>query len=167
MKKIRWFIDHFEETFMVISLGGITVAMFAQVVSRYVFRSSLVWTEELSRYFLICLAFMGLSYGVRTMSHLRIDIFENLYPKLKKPLEYIGDIFVVAFFTYMLRPAFTSIETIWRSGQVSPAMEIPFFIVYMPLAIGLVLGLVRMAEKYAKYLLQFKKLRDERKQRMI
>jgi TRAP-type C4-dicarboxylate transport system permease small subunit len=70
---------------------------------------------------------------------------------------------VVAFLVYMLRPAFDQIILIYRSGQVSPAMMIPFYIVYLPLAIGLVLSLIRIAEKYGKYAHQFIKLRNEKK----
>lgn len=150
MKKIRWCLDHFEEGFLLLSLGMITVVMFAQVVSRYVFQASLVWTEELSRYFFILMAFAGLSYGIRTKSHLRIDLLETAVPILKLPFEIITDILVVGFCVFMLRPALNSVQFIFNSGQVSPAMEIPMFVVYIPLAVGLVLSIIRMVEKYIK-----------------
>jgi len=155
MKKVRWLFDHFEEGFMIFGLGAITVAMFAQVVSRYVFQSAFVWTEELSRYFFILMAFSGLSYGVRSKAHLRVDLLETTFPKLKFPLEILCDAFIVALCVFLLRPAFDSVEFIRNSGQVSPAMSIPMYIVYIPLAAGLILTLIRMAEKYIKYLLEF------------
>jgi len=157
MKKICWLKDHFEEVFMVASLGMITIAMFAQVISRYVFNSSLVWTEEISRYFFILLAFSGLSYGVRAGAHLRIDLFETFVPMLKKPFEYLTDLCFVVFCVLMLRPAYAGVVFIRDSGQVSPAMEIPMYIVYLPLAFAIVLSLLRIVEKYVHKLLHYKK----------
>jgi C4-dicarboxylate transporter DctQ subunit len=156
LKKCRWLVDNFEEIFIVSSLGMITICMFAQVISRYVFNASLVWTEELSRYFFILLAFSGLSYGIRNKAHLRIDLFETFIPKLKKPFEYFTDVCFAGFCLIMLGPARESVIFLARSGQVSPALEIPIFIIYLPLAFGLVLCLLRIAEKYIKYFLEYK-----------
>jgi len=157
MKILRWIVNHFEEVFMVFSLIMITISMFAQVISRYVFSASLVWTEELSRYFFILLAFAGLSFGIRAKKHIRIDILETFIPKLKKPFELFADLCFLTFCIIMIRPAFRGVEFIMTSGQVSPAMEIPMHIVYVPLLVGILLSPLRIAEKYVNYLLQYKK----------
>jgi TRAP-type C4-dicarboxylate transport system permease small subunit len=136
--------------------------MFSQVISRYVFLSAFVWTEEISRYFVILMAFTGFSHCIRTGSHLRIDMLENLFPKLKKPLEFFGDAVVVAFIIYMMRHGFEQVQLVYRTGQTSPAVGVPFFIVYLPLAVAFVLGLIRMAERYIKYFLSLRELRKEK-----
>ena len=133
----------------------ITICMFAQVVSRYVFLSSLVWTEELSRYFFILLAFSGLSFGMRYSAHLRIDILDTVFPILKKPFEYLSDLCFVIICFIMLLPAFAGVNSIRLSGQVSPALEIPMWWVYLPFAVGIVLCLIRAVEKYVKKFIAF------------
>ncbi|MCL1993827.1 MAG: TRAP transporter small permease [Spirochaetes bacterium] len=162
MQKFRWFLDHFEEVFMVLSLMIIVVAMFTGVFFRYVLNSALTWPEEVSRYFLILLAFSGLSYGVRTKTHLRIDVLELALPVLKKPLELIGDLVVVAFCIFMLGPAHSNTIMIQNSGQISPALMMPMYIVYIPLLVAFILAIVRTIEKYIKYLLQYVKSRNEK-----
>ena len=154
MKKIRWIWDNFEDFFLVIALGTITVTMFAQVISRYVFAASIVWTEELSRYFFILLAATGLSLGVRKKTHLRIDVLETAIPFLKRPFEFIGDVFLVAICIFLLPTAVDAIIMIRASGQITPALEMPFYIVYIPYAVGMVLLVVRVVEKNIRYAMQ-------------
>jgi len=87
MRVLRWFDKHFEESLMMISLWAIVVIMGAQVIMRYIFSSSISWSEELSRYFFIWFTFLGISFAVKNNSHIRIDIIETTFPKMKKPLE--------------------------------------------------------------------------------
>jgi C4-dicarboxylate transporter DctQ subunit len=157
LKSCRWISGHFEEIFMVSSLGAITISMFAQVISRYVFGAALVWTEELSRYCFILLAFAGVSYCIRESAHLRIDLLETVFPKLKKPLGVFTDICFTALCVYLINPALTSVEFIRASGQSTAALLLPTFIIYLPLTIALFLVLIRVIEKYLKYFLAYRK----------
>ena len=156
LKKCRWLTGHLEEIFMVSSLGLITIAMFAQVVSRYVFGASLVWTEEISRYFFILMAFAGFSYCARSNVHLKIDLLETFVTKLKKPLEYFADACLVALCLFMISPARDAVVFIRNSGQFSAAMHLPIWIIYMPLMVAFFLVVIRVVEKHAKYFLAFR-----------
>jgi TRAP-type C4-dicarboxylate transport system permease small subunit len=156
LKRCRLIADNLEEIFMVSSLGIITVVMFAQIVSRYIFGTSLVWSEELARYIFILMAFAGFSYCVRSSKHLKIDLLETFIPKLKKPLEYFADICFIALCIFMLGPSIEATTFIRDSGQFSAAMQLPIYIIYLPLIVAFVLVLIRIAEKYIKYFLAYK-----------
>ena len=157
LKRCRWVADNFEEIFMIGSLATITIAMFAAVISRYVFVASIIWAEELSRYCFILMAFAGFSYCVRSSVHLRIDILETLFPKLKKPFEYFTDICFMALCLFLLGPAIEATTFIKNSGQFSAAMELPIYIIYLPLIFAFILIIVRIVEKYIKYFLAYRK----------
>ena len=58
---------------LAILLGGLSLLMFIQVVMRYVFNSSIVWSEEVPRIMLIWLVFVGLATTMKG-KHLIIDI---------------------------------------------------------------------------------------------
>lgn len=150
MKVLRWLDEHFEEFLMACSLWAIVVIMGAQVIMRYLFKNSLPWSEELSRYFFIWFTFLGISFAVRNHSHIRIDIFETFFPVLKKPLEYIGDLFFLGFCLYMLRPSMSTLVNMIAKGQTSPAMEAPMWIVYLSLIVGFCLTIFRLIEKYVR-----------------
>lgn len=50
MKVIKWLDKHFEEFFLVLILVSIVLVMLYQIIRRYIFNSSLTWSEEFCRY---------------------------------------------------------------------------------------------------------------------
>lgn len=148
MKFIKWLNDNLEETLMGISLWFIVLIMGLQVVMRYIFKQSISWSEESSRYFFIWFTFLGISYAVHNNSHIRLDIIETLIPKLKKPLEITGDVFFLAFCVYMIKPGMKVISFLMGSNQLSPALQFPMYFVYASLLIGLFLTTFRLIQKY-------------------
>lgn len=150
MKVLKWLDDNLEETLMGISLWAIVIIMGLQVIMRYIFKQSIPWSEEMSRYFFIWLTFVGISYAVHNNSHIRLDIVETLFPKLRKPLEYIGDIVFFIFCIYMLKPGLSVITFLKTSNQLSPALQTPMYLVYISLLVGLFLTIFRLLQKYIK-----------------
>lgn len=154
MKVLKWLDENFEEKLMGLALWGIVVIMGIQVIMRYVFRSSLVWSEEVSRYLFIWMVFVGMSYGIKNGSHMRIDMLEHFFPKLKKGLGMLADLCFLTFAAYMIGPGITVIESLLITGQTSPAGEIPMYIVYTGLLVGFILVLFRIVQKYILKFLQ-------------
>lgn len=50
------------------------------VIGRYVFGSSLTWTEEVPRYLLIWISFLGAAAGVANRDHVGFDVLFNALP---------------------------------------------------------------------------------------
>lgn len=148
MKVLKWLDDNFEEKILSFILWAMVVVMGVQVVARYIFNSSLSWSEELLRYLFIWLAFIGMSYCVKKGSHMRIDIVEQLVPSVKSTLIVIGDLCFLIFAAYMIGPGFSAIEKLKDSGQTSPAAGIPMYIVYSVLLFDFILVVVRILQKY-------------------
>ncbi|HCX62926.1 TRAP transporter small permease [Sedimentibacter sp.] len=157
MKVLKWLDDNLEEKVLSLILWAMVIVMGFQVVARYIFNSSLTWSEELLRYLFIWLAFIGMSYCVKNGSHMRIDIIEQLVPKTKKVFAIIGDVFFFIFASYMIRPGFSVIKSLKDSGQTSPASGIPMYIIYSILLVGFILVIFRIVEKYIKIYLDKKK----------
>ena len=76
----------------VILMSAIGLVLSFQVIMRYVFHSSLGWSEELARYMFVWLVFIGISYGAKVMRHIKIDAFLYLFPKCMRPyIVILGD----------------------------------------------------------------------------
>jgi TRAP-type C4-dicarboxylate transport system permease small subunit len=46
-----------------------------QFITRYVFNDSAAWTEEIARYELIAVVFIGAAIGVAKNNHIQVDFF--------------------------------------------------------------------------------------------
>ena len=107
----------------------------ANVVGRFVFQSSLFFSEELNRILIILITFAGISYAARQGRHIRMSaIYDALPPHLRKPLM-ITIALVTALFMFVLCwYSIGYITTQASRGRVLPALQIPVWwtLVWVP-----------------------------------
>ncbi|UAT31531.1 TRAP transporter small permease [Bacillus badius] len=126
-----------EEWLLVASLLLIIILVFTQVVFRYLISSSLGWSEELSRYVLIWIAWISAAYSVRTQKHIRVELIKNICNEpLRKIIELIALILWFFFALFLVANGTQLILNIHGTGQVSPSNGIPMWIVYLAVPIG-------------------------------
>lgn len=144
---MKFFNDHLEEFFIIPLMFLMSIIIGIQVVMRYVFQNSLVWSEELSRYMFIWLIYFAVSYTARREKHIRIDAAINLYPKKLRPyIEILSELIVLGFSVFIAVTAVTVFHKITWSGQLSPAMRIPMQYVYAAPLVGFVLTAIRQVQ---------------------
>lgn len=147
MKIFSWINKHIEELLLSISLITFVIVMGLQVFMRYVVNQSLAWPEELSRYIFIWFTFIGVSYAIRTRSHLRIDILQSyLSKKALNVLETVVDIVFIIFSVIVVIAGFSIFNTFLETMQTSPGLGIPFAFVYLSLPIGFGLSIIRLIQ---------------------
>ena len=138
---------YLDEFFLVIFLILICAVMFLQIIMRFVFRSPLTWPEEFCRYCFVVSAMLATAYCIRKGKMLRIDTVINLFPaKAAFVLDIFSSVLTLVFCCIMIRPAYTVTAGAFRISQVSPAMEIPVWILYISAPIGFVLGAFRSVQ---------------------
>lgn len=79
MQRLIDFIFRCLELAIVLLLGGMVVMVFGNVVLRYGFNSGITWSEEMSRYFFVWLAFTGAVVTFRENSHLGVETVVRLF----------------------------------------------------------------------------------------
>jgi C4-dicarboxylate transporter DctQ subunit len=94
------------------------------------------------------MVFIGISYGVKKGSHMRIDMLEHFFPRLKKPLGFFADVCFLAFAVIMIKPGLKVLNAIKLSGQTSPAAGVPMHFVYTGLLVGFSLVIIRTIQKF-------------------
>ena len=98
MQALRWLERHFEELICCTCLVIIAVAVFAQVVARYVFEVALHWTEETAAMAMVWAVYTGASLCVRERFHIRIMVAVQALPeRFGKVVVFVADL-LWAFF---------------------------------------------------------------------
>ncbi len=121
--------------------------MMAQIVARSVF-SSMAWPEEFARYCYIWTVFLSLGYTIRKGNMLRVGIVMDLLPhKLRKSIEIITNIIMLVLFVILSYYSIIYTNKIKSTGQLSPAMRIPMWIMYLSTIIGFGLASLRMIQE--------------------
>lgn len=115
----------------VIAMTGVMVmALFLQIVSRYFFNSTIVWTEELALLMFTWIVFIGGSLGVRHRFHARLTFLLDGGGKyVNLLLERFTDI-LVAVFSVFLTMSGTNYVSETR-GSFSAAAEYPLELLYV------------------------------------
>ena len=61
-------------------VGAMAVLVFANVVSRYLLNFSLIWVEELTRYMMVWVGFLGAGLVLRLGAHIAVEALQDLLP---------------------------------------------------------------------------------------
>lgn len=64
----------------IVQASALFIIVVFAVIGRYVFNQSLTWTEEVPRYLLIWISFLGAAAGVATREHVGFDVLFNALP---------------------------------------------------------------------------------------
>ena len=79
----------------------LAVTIFYQFFTRYVLNDSAAWTEEIARYLLIAMVFVGVSAMVRMERHIHVDfLYRLLPPSAGRALSTVVDAVRILFFAY-------------------------------------------------------------------
>lgn len=148
MRKIlKWFDDHLESVLCVLFMSVMTLVVFVQVIMRYVFGSSLSWSEELARYCFIWLIYVGTALGCKEMQNIKIDAALYLFPKKLRPyIVILGDLCILAFAMYILITGVNLTHLQLLFDKRSPAMQISMAWVNIAPAAGFVLVIIRQIQ---------------------
>lgn len=108
VRMIRYYIkfldilDLFVKWFCTIVAGLMALAVFLQVVVRYLPIPTPPWTEELARYLMIAMAFIGASSGVRKWNNISVDFLLNKLPaKAYRVVLFLMQLCVLALMLYI------------------------------------------------------------------
>lgn len=142
-KKLVNLLNGFVRWVLFILFFVLVIAVFLQVLFRFVLEQPLAWTEELSRYLLVWITFLGAGYGMSIKAHPSIEIlFDKAGPALKKVIHVVTTILIIFFFWQVF---INSIEFIERSMvQTSPVLRLPMGLVYTVIPISSVLFVINL-----------------------
>lgn len=131
------------------TLAGMVILVFMNVVFRYFLNSAIAWSEEIARFMLIWLSFLGAVLAFMKNDHLSLDILVKALPRRPAAvLSSFADILVLIAVGLIFSGGLWIAQDSFSSGWTSPATETPYGIVYLvvPVSAGLMflLGLLKL-----------------------
>jgi C4-dicarboxylate transporter DctQ subunit len=146
-------LDRLEEWLILSFMAAATLVTFVSVAMRYVFGTGFTWATELTIYLFIWMDKFGAAYGVRTGIHVGVDYVVNKSTGAKRRALIITGISLGIIFTGVI--AFFGarwVVFIYGTGQISPDLEWPMWIIYLAIPFGSGLMCYRFIQSLVKFL---------------
>jgi TRAP-type C4-dicarboxylate transport system permease small subunit len=122
----------------------LAVVVFLQFFTRYVLNDSLAWTEEIARYLLMGLGFVGAALAARRGSHIAIEMFTHALPEgIRRYAVLAVGLVSVGFFAVLTVLTFQVADVMQYQPMV--VIDWPLGIVYAVVTLGLALTTFRFA----------------------
>ena len=116
--------------------------VFYQVFTRYAMNDPAGWTEEIARYLLVAVVFIGATMSVRRNNHIQVDVFYRFMPRLlARALATLVDIIRCFFLGYATYLNWMLLERI--GSQRMAIVDLPMGWVFGAMLFGFALMFVR------------------------
>ncbi|MEM1236955.1 MAG: TRAP transporter small permease [Pseudomonadota bacterium] len=144
-------------------LALVAMAVMGQVLVRFVLTAaginiSAPWTEELARYTLIWMVFLGAAVGVRHARMIALEFgIRKLPPRAGIPIKYAVILLSIAFFGLLFSVGIEFLE-LGRS-ETSPVMGITKDWVYLAMPVGMVLMILNSLALIAETIVEGRDIR--------
>lgn len=159
MKYIKFLDEYMEELIMIILLVMMTLIMGTQVCARYLFNYSLAWSEEVTRYMYIWSGFISISYCVKKGISIKVDQFISILPnKIETILKMMNYFIEFVFFFYLIPFAYKYFLSAISSNQLSPACNMPMYMVQLAPLVGFILVEFRIIQCWYKEFIKNRKV---------
>lgn len=139
-----------EDLVTLVLFWALILVVFAQFFSRYVLGDSIGWTEEIARYLLIGVGFLGSVMAARNGSHIMVEFFYHYMPVWQaRLLERLVNAVSLVFYVAM---ALVTYQLASRTNSLMVSVDLPKSIIYFTVSGAFVLMALRTVQRlYLKY----------------
>lgn len=130
MKKLLTICENFVKYLVGVLLAAMVAIVFWNVVSRYFLGASIAWSEEISRFMLIWIVFLGAGLAYVKDEHLALDILIKAVPKkVAQVMQVIADLGVLYAIYIIVVGGYNLTMQSW--DWLTPAAAVPYAYVYL------------------------------------
>lgn len=128
---------------VMVLVAAFTLLVSLSVVLRYGFGRGLDWSEELGRYLMIWMGFLGASLALRNGAHVGVEMVREALPRpLRRIVILAGSLITFSFFVMVAYQGIRLIGMVWP--QESLVLPISMFWPYLAIPIGMLLMIVQL-----------------------
>ena len=121
------------------------IALFYQIIMRFIFQSANSWSEELTRYSFIWMSMLGSAIATRRSRNMDVDFLVNKMPKMMKIVNsFITKGLIIAFLLVIVIYGTNLVDMTFK--QLSPGLRVPMAYMYASVPTGGILMLLFTVE---------------------
>lgn len=143
LRPLAWLdglIAHFEAFVLAAGVMIMASVSVANVIGRFVLGESLFFVEELNRFLIVLITFVGLGYAARMGRHIRMSaIYDALPDGLRKALMVVICLITSAAMFTLAWYASVYVVGVFESGRMSASLRIPVYITFLWVPVGFVI----------------------------
>jgi len=137
-EEVRLSIYGWEDWIVLAVFWILACVVFYQVFTRYILNDAAGWTEEIARYLLIAVTFLGGAMAVRRNTHIQVDFVYRFLPRAAgRVLSLLVDCVRAAFFGYAVWLTWLLMDRI--GSQRMAVVELPIGLVFGAMLMGFAL----------------------------
>ncbi len=127
-EKIDLSDQRWDDALVLILFWVLAFIVFLQFFTRYILNDSIAWTEEIARFLLIGVTFIGSIMATRKQSHIAVEFIYRWIPRTGRRIaQTVIDGLTTAFFIML---GVFSAQIAGRTGQMMVSLDIPKSTVY-------------------------------------
>jgi len=121
--------------FVFVLMIFLVVIVFAEVIARYLFNTSLRYTEEIVIYSMVWLGLIGAGVAVKENTLISINsLLQSFSPKITKLIKVVGNIMIIILLLWIVKSGIN--YTLRNITQLSPTMQISMMYPYLSIPVG-------------------------------
>ena len=125
----------FSKAIIFVAFIAIIVSAAIQVFGRFILEVTFSWTDELCRYGMVWMTFIGAGYAVRTHGHIAVELLKNFLPKKAiRVIDRFNDLCMIALGAVL---AWFGMKLVLMNvSQLTPGLKVSMGAVYACIPIG-------------------------------
>ncbi|UCF57317.1 MAG: TRAP transporter small permease [Deltaproteobacteria bacterium] len=147
MEQIRILLDKISLTVAASLLVVLAVIVNLGVFCRYVLFAPLPWSEQIPKYAMIWMGFLGASTGISRDRHIGFDVLITRLPIRTKKIVELAGRFLIMFFLFFMTIWGVSFAFAVGFDSSAPMLRIPMFYLFLAVPVGGVFMILHLAMK--------------------
>lgn len=150
MNRKAWY-NNIERYLLLVLLCLVTIILFVNIVTRYIFNYSFSWAEQAARYMIVWASYVGIAWAGSLDVHMKVTALSLTMKKHPERFDYIlliGDLITVVYALYMAYQIGIVTNTIRLQGQILVSIPwIPKWSQYLAGVLGMAGLAVRIIQR--------------------
>lgn len=154
------FFDNLEEYCILALFPVMVIVVLVATFARYTQLFSMFWGEEVARYIMVYLGYLGIALAMKRRAHIGVTALTDMVKSKggKRLILVLQALIILAFCGIISAFLLTIIHKQFGIGQTSPALELPIWVPYGAVPLGMILLAIRTCQVYRE---NWRKLDEE------